>query len=84
MEGSGQENQDVAPGNEFKTVSGVNVASPMQASAEEQPLGICLRVFPLPEPSESCSGWGWAVMKTYGRSLPKNACFHVSGEILER
>lgn len=34
VEGSGQENQDVAPGNEFKTVSGVNVASPMQASAK--------------------------------------------------
>lgn len=57
VEGSGSaENQDVAPGNEFKTVSGVNVASSYAGFCEEQPLGICLRRCSLfLSPLESCS-----------------------------
>lgn len=55
VEGSGQENQDVSPENEFKTVSG-SMWPALCRLLQRTAFGNLLEeVFPLPEPPEFCS-----------------------------
>jgi len=55
VEGSGQDNQDVAPENEFKTVSGSMWPALCRLLRRRAFGNLLEEVFPLPEPPESCS-----------------------------